>query len=128
MFGGAVAAATFMLLMPAANILGALLVDQLNPEAALTFYLFGDVFLYPAAIASAILVGATALLALRTDVLPRWLAWVSFVFAAWLMIPPFGGGVDALENPAFWTGLAALPAVLLWTALVAVLLLLPRRS
>jgi hypothetical protein len=45
------------------------------------------------------------------------------VLALWLLIPPLGQGVDALENPAPWTGLAVLPFVLLWTALIAVALM-----
>jgi hypothetical protein len=122
-FGGAVTAAGFMLAMPAVNVLGALVADRLTGAGAQTVYFLGDAFLYPAAMASAVFVAATALAALRTDVLPRWSAWTSLVLAAWLIIPPIGGGVDALENPAAWTGLAVLPLVPAWIALVAGLLL-----
>ena len=87
-----------------------------------TFYFFGDVLLYPAAMGAAVLVASTALVALRTAVLPRWAAWPSMVLALWLLIPPLGQGVDAPENPAPWTGLAVLPFVLLWTALIALVL------
>jgi hypothetical protein len=41
--------------------------------------------------------------------MPRWLAWVSFLFALWLLIPPIG-----------WAGL--LLGVPLWTVAVALLL------
>jgi len=117
-FGGAVAAAVLMLAWPAANLFGALVADQLTAAQAQTFYFFGDVFLYPAAMAAAVFVGATALVALRA--LPRWTTWPSLALALWLLIPPIGQGVDAPENPAPWTGLAVLPFVLLWVALVAV--------
>jgi hypothetical protein len=125
-FGGGVAAGVFMLAGPAANLFGALFAEQLTAAQAQTFYLFGDVFLYPAAMGAAVLVAATALVALRTAVLPRWAAWPSMVLALWLLIPPLGQGVDAPENPAPWTGLAVLPFVLLWTALIAVMLVRER--
>ena len=107
-----------MLAWPAMNLFGALFADQLTATQAQTFYLFGDVFLYPAAMAAAVFVGATALVALRA--LPRWTTLPSLVLALWLLIPPIGQGVDAPENPAPWTGLAVLPFVLLWTALAAI--------
>jgi hypothetical protein len=125
-FGGGVAAGVFMLAGPAANLFGALFAQQLTAAQAQTFYLFGDVFLYPAAMGAAVLVAATALVALRTAVLPRWAAWASMVLALWLLIPPLGQGVDAPENPAPWTGLAVLPFVLLWTALIALVLVRER--
>ena len=125
-FGGGVVAGVFMLAMPAANLVGALLVEQLERSQAQTFYFLGDVFLYPAAMGAALLVGATALVALRTAVLPRWAAWPSLVLGLWLLIPPLGQGVDAPENPAPWTGLAVLPFVLVWTALIAVVLVRER--
>ena len=75
-YGGGVAAAAFMLAVPASNVAGALFAEQLSPEGAQTFYLFGDAFLYPAAMAAAVLVAATALVAIRTGALPRWLAWL----------------------------------------------------
>jgi hypothetical protein len=75
---------------------------------------------------AAVLVAATALVAVRTAALPRWVAWPSMVLARWLLIPPLGQGVDAPENPAPWTGLAVLPFVLLWTALIALVLVRER--
>jgi hypothetical protein len=120
-----VAAGVFMLAGPAANLFGALFAQQLTAAQAHTFYLFGDVFLYRAAMGAAVLVAA-ALVALRTAVLPRWAAWPSRVLALWLLIPPLGQGVDAPENPAPWTGLAVLPFVLLWTALIALVLVCER--
>jgi hypothetical protein len=76
-----------------------------------------------------VLVAATALVALRTGALPRWLTWLSLAFALWLLIPPLGtSGATQPENPAAWTGLAVLPAAPLWTAVTAVVLTLKRRD
>ena len=100
--------------------------EQLTAVQAQTFYFLGDVFLYPAAMGAAVLVGATALVGLRTAVLPRWAAWPSMVLALWLLIPPLGQGVDAPENPAPSTGLAVLPLVLRWAVLIAVVLVRER--
>lgn len=128
-FGGGIAAAAFMLALPASNLAGALFAEQMSPEGAQTFYLFGDAFLYPAAMAAAVLIAATGIVALRTGALPRWLAWISLVYALWLLIPPlWTSGATQPENPAAWTGLAALPAVPLWTAVTAVVLIRRRRA
>ena len=128
-YGGGVTAAAFMLAFPASNVAGALFAEQLSPEGAQTFYLFGDAFLYPAAMAAAVLAAATALVALRTATLPRWLGWLSLALALWLLIPPLGssGGTQP-ENPAAWTGLAALSVVPLWTAVTAAVLLFRSRD
>ena len=105
-----------MLVMPAVNLCGALSAEFLSVRQAQTLYLLGDAFLYPAAMAAAVMVAATALVALWTGVLARWLTWPSLVLALWLLIPPLGQRIDALENPAPWTGLAVLPLVLVWAA------------
>ena len=127
-FGGGAAAAAFMLVMPAVNVCGALSADYLSVRQAQTLYLLGDAFLYPAAMAAAVMLAATALVALRTGVLARWLAWPSLVLALWLLVPPLGQSVDAPENPAAWTGLAVLPLVLVWAAVTAAVLALEHRD
>jgi hypothetical protein len=55
------------------------------------------------------LLAAAGLVILRYGPMPRWLAWVSFLFALWLLIPPIG-----------WAGL--LFGVPLWTIMLAVLM------
>ena len=127
-FGAGVAAAALMLVMPAVNVCGALSADFLSVRQAQTLYLLGDAFLYPAAMAAAVMLGATATVALRTGVLVRWLAWPSLALALWLLVPPLGQSIDAAENPAPWTGLAALPLVLVWAAVTAVVLALDHRD
>jgi hypothetical protein len=127
-YGGGLLAAAMMLIVPASNLFGALYADLLSPAAARTFYLFGDVFLYPAGMAAAVLIGATGLLALRTGVLPRWLGWASLVLALWLLIPPIGTGAVLPENPVAWTGIAALPGIVLWAAVTAVVVAIRGRG
>jgi hypothetical protein len=68
-----------------------------------------DAFFVGAELAAALLLVATGLAILRYSALPRWVAWISFLFALWLLIPPIG-----------WAGL--LVGVPLWTIIVAVLL------
>ena len=127
-YGGGLLAAGMMLIVPASNLFGALYADLLTPTAARTFYLFGDVFLYPAGMAAAVLIGTTGLLAVRTGVLPRWLGWASLVLALWLVIPPIGAGAVLPENPVAWTGIAALPGIVLWAAVTAVVVAIDGRS
>jgi hypothetical protein len=127
-YGGGLLAAAMMLIVPASNLFGALYADLLSPATAQMFYLFGDVFLYPAGMAAAVLIGATGLLALRTKVLPRWLGWASLVLALWLVIPPIGAGAVLPENPVAWTGIAALPGIVLWAAVTAIVLAIRGRG
>ncbi len=121
--GGGVAAATFVLLWPAANILGALYASQLTPNGAKTVFLSGNAFAYPLTITAAVFLAATGLMALRTAALPGWLAWVTLALALWLLIPPLGGAAGNPENPAFWTGIGALPVIPLWTTVTALVLM-----
>ncbi len=126
-YGGGLLAAGLLLIMPATNISGALYHDLLTPAAARTFYLFGDVVMYPAGMAAAILIGTTGLLALRTRALPRWLGWASLVLALWLLIPPIGAGAVLPENPVAWTGIAALPGIVIWAAVTSVVMAIKGR-
>jgi hypothetical protein len=126
-FGAGFAAGTLMLLMHAGSFLGAVYHQYLSPGTARTLFLFGDLFVYPAAMAAALLLVATAVVALRTRVLPMWLAWASLLVSVWLIIPPFGSpaGVD-WAAPA-WSGLAALGAVPFWMIVTAIVLARSRR-
>jgi hypothetical protein len=127
-FGGALITGAFMLAMPAANALGAVYVDELSPVGAQTFFLFGNVFLYPAAMAGAVLTAATALVVLRTGAWPRWLGWLSLVLAIWLLVPPLGAAAGTPEEPAAWTAFAALSTIPIWTAVTAVALAVTGRD
>jgi hypothetical protein len=123
-YGGGLATAALMTAMPGASVLGAVYASELDAARAKTLFIIGDLFLYPAAITGAVLVGATALVVLRSGRLPHWLGWLSVPLALWLLVPPFSG---TFENPAGWTALAALTVIPVWTALTALVLLLRRQ-
>jgi hypothetical protein len=108
-FGAGLVVAALTLLIPGPNLAGALAEDDLTPEAAQALTVVDDAFFVGAELAAALLLIATGLTILRYGALPRWVAWISFLFALWLLIPPIG-----------WAGL--LVGVPLWTIIVAVLL------
>jgi hypothetical protein len=108
-FGGGLIATTCALLIPGADEAGALSNEQITPDAAVVFNNFGDTFFIGAEFAAAALLAATGLVVLATRVLPRWLGWVSLVFALWLLIAPVG-----------WAALIF--AVPLWIIVVSLLL------
>jgi hypothetical protein len=108
-FGAGLVVVALTLLIPGPNLAGALAKDDLTPEAAQALTVVDDAFFVGAELAAALLLIATGLAILRYGALPRWVAWISFLFALWLLIPPIG-----------WAGL--LVGVPLWTILVAVLL------
>jgi hypothetical protein len=121
-FGAGVATGTLLLLHHAGSFLGALYHEQLSAEMARTLFLFGDLFLYPTAMAGALLLAATAVGALRTRVLPAWVPWLSLAVALWLLIPPFGSPAGTDWAPPAWSGLGALGAIPLWTMVTAIIL------
>jgi hypothetical protein len=127
-YGGGLVTAASMLALPGVSVLGALYADQLTAAGAKTLFLAGDAFVFPAAMAAAVMIAATALVALRTGALSRWLAWPSLALALWLLIPPLGTAGGTAENPAVWTGLAALVVVPAWIAVTAVALMLRIRD
>jgi hypothetical protein len=107
-FAGGIAAAVFLMSLPLGDVSGAL-ADNLEPAAAQALNEIGTAFFVGAEFSALALVVATALLVLRTGVLPRWLAWVSLLLGLWLLIGPIG-----------WLGLIfGFP---LWVIVVSVLL------
>lgn len=109
-FGAGLATAILTMLIPAPNLSAAISESELTGEAALAVSIIDDAFFVGAELSAALFLAATGLaILLYGGVLPRWLAWVSFLFALWLLIPPIG-----------WAGL--LFGVPLWTIAVAVLM------
>jgi hypothetical protein len=90
-----------------------------DPEGAKTIFplAFHVVFSPIALLLPAVLLGATALITLRTRVLPRWLGWVSGVFALLTIIASGFGSI--FEAPAVI--LAVLPP--LWIAATSIVLI-----
>ena len=109
-FGAGLATAIFLLLLPGPDMAGALSDDdELSAPMASALHTIGDAFFIAAELAAAVLLAATAVVALQTGVLPRWLAWVSLLVALVLLIAPIG-----------WAAL--LFAFPLWVLAVSVLL------
>ncbi len=89
---------------------GAFSNETLGQSAAEALWYLDDVFFVAAQFAAIPLLVATALVALRTGALPRWLAWLSLLVAAVLLFPL--GGVFALAvGVPLWT---LVTSVLLW--------------
>ncbi|MDQ3876287.1 MAG: hypothetical protein M3322_12215 [Actinomycetota bacterium] len=109
-FGAGLATAIFLLLLPGPDMAGALSDDDnLSAPMANALSTLTDAFFIAAELVAAVMLLATALVALQTGTLPRWLAWVSLVLALILVIPVIG-----------WAGL--LFAFPLWVLAVSVLL------
>ena len=89
-FAGGVATAICLLLVPGPNLAAAINEDDLSAEAAQAMAVVDDAFFVGAEVAAIVLLVATGLLALRTGVLPRWVAWLSFAIALVLVIAPVG--------------------------------------
>jgi hypothetical protein len=109
-FGGGLAMAVSALFLPASSMTIALAAGTIPATSADALHRLPGVFFFGAEMFAAVLAGATGLVALRTAVLPRWLAWVSLVLAVVLLIPPIG-----------WVG--ALLGIPVWVVLVSVLLM-----
>ena len=108
-FAGGIATAVCLMLVPGPNIAAAINQDELTAEAAQAMGIVDDAFFIGAEVSAIVLLVATALFALRTGVLPRWLAWASLVVALILLIGPIG-----------WIGLIFLFP--LWVIAVSLLL------
>lgn len=108
-FAAGLATGILTLLIPGPNLAGAISESELTADAAQALSIVDDAFFVGAEVTAALMLVATAVVILRYAPLPRWLAWVSFLFALWLLIPPIG-----------WAGLIF--GVPLWTVIVAVLL------
>lgn len=112
-FGSGVAVSILTMLVPGPGLAGALAGNDLTPQTAQALVIVDDAFFAAAELSAALFLLATGLVILRYGPMPRWLAWVSFLFALWLVIPPIG-----------WAGL--LLGLPLWTIAVAVLLWMQR--
>jgi hypothetical protein len=89
-FGGGLATAIFLLALPATDMAGALNNEEIGASTAEALTVFDDVFFIGAELSAAVLVTAVGLVAILTGALPRWVGWVSFALALWLLIAPVG--------------------------------------
>jgi len=106
-FGGGLAMAVCALLLPSGGVTIALAAGTISATAADALRHLPGVFFVGVELFAAVLVGATGLVALRTAILPRWLAWVSLLLALVLLIPPLGWA-GVLVGVPVWTLLASL--------------------
>jgi hypothetical protein len=92
-FGGGVAAAVLFLAYDAVNLAAAFRADEdgaIDPAVAASLNDVSGLMLAGGAMASAVFIGAAALVALRRRaVLPAWFAWISIPLAI-LLVSPFG--------------------------------------
>jgi hypothetical protein len=89
-FAGGIAAAICLALSPGGDAAGALGKDDVDASASLALHNIGTVFFFGAEYLLPVMLVATAVIALRTGVLPKWLAWVTLLVALVLFIGPIG--------------------------------------
>jgi hypothetical protein len=115
-FGGGLATAVFLLLAPGADMAGALNNEEIAASTAEAVRVVEDVFVSGAALSAAVVVTAVALVTILTGALPRWVGWVSFALALWLLIP-FVGWAGLLFGFPLWV---LLVSFYLWRAATGV--------
>jgi hypothetical protein len=108
-FGSGMATAVMLLAIVTPGVAGAFSSDALEPAAAQALGLVAFAFFVGAQVLAAVLLAATALVALRTAVLPTWLGWASLVVAVLLLTPI--GFIGLLIGFPLWV---LIVSVLLW--------------
>ncbi|HUG30065.1 MAG TPA: hypothetical protein VMQ65_06105 [Candidatus Limnocylindria bacterium] len=100
-FGGGLAMAVCALLLPSGGVTLALAAGTMTATSADALRHLPGVFYIGVELFATVLVAATGLVALRTAILPRVLAWVSLVLAVVLLIPPIGWAGVLLGFPVW---------------------------
>jgi hypothetical protein len=99
-FAGGVSAAICALLIVGPDMSAAISDDKdLSAPTAEALHAMTDTFFIGAEIALAVLLIATALVVLRTRVLPVWLAWVSVIVGIVLIVLPIGWAATIFAFP-----------------------------
>lgn len=101
-FAGGVATGIFALGIPTGGVVVALGVDHLGASEAAALNALEATFFIGAELSAIVLLGAAAVVALRTAVLARWWAGMSILLAAWLAIGPIGW-IGVLAGIPLWT-------------------------
>lgn len=113
-FGGALGMAALLLAAIGTSISGAFILEdddgQLAPAAAQALWHVGEGVFLMGWFMGALFLAATAIAALRTGFLPRWLGWATFVIAVLLVIPWVGWLAFIFLMPLWILGVA----ILLW--------------
>jgi hypothetical protein len=91
---GGIATAVLIMASVGTQVSAAILVSDreapIAPDTAVAFWWLGDGMFLAAFYSTAVLLAATAVVALRTGVLPRWFAWISLAAALVLVLPWIG--------------------------------------
>jgi type IV secretory pathway TrbD component len=101
-FAGAVMAGVFGMLMAAVDVAGAVDKSDIGPTTAAAFHHSTDIFFLAAELAALLPLGAVAVIAWRTRVLPRWLAVFGGLVAVVLVIGPIGW-IGLIFGLPIWT-------------------------
>ncbi len=109
-FAGAVATAVFGLLVPAGDVAAAINKDDVSAATAATFRRLADAFFAGAELSAIVLLAAIAVLAWRTNVLPRWWGVAGAVVAVVLVIGPIGWAALIFGLPIWTLGTSLLLA------------------
>lgn len=115
-FGGALGMAALLLAAIGTSISGAFILEeddaQLAPAAAQALWHVGEGVFLMGWFMGALFLAATAIAALRTRLLPRWLGWVTLGIAVLLLIPWVGWLAFIFLMPLWILGVS----ILLWRA------------
>lgn len=103
---GGAATAAFGLLIPTAEIVAAINKDDISAATAGTLHNLGTAFFVAAELSAIVLLVAVAVLAFRTNVLPRWWAAFSVLIAVVLVIGPIGWAALIFGLPVWTIGTA----------------------
>ena len=76
--------------MPGPEIAAAISADDISASTAAALSNLSDGFFVAAELAAVLLMLGTGMVALRSALLPKWWAWVSFLLAVVLVIGPIG--------------------------------------
>jgi hypothetical protein len=98
-YGGGIAAATIAMLIPVADEVGALNKDEIDASGAVVLHNFSDAFFIAAEYTLPVFFFASAILALRYAVLPKWLGWFSVLIGIVLLIGPIGWAAFIFATP-----------------------------
>ena len=107
-FGGGVAAAALGVGVHAVNLAAAYRAeedDRINPAQAVTVYDLQSGLFIGFAYMLAVLAAATAVVVLRNGALPRWIGFLSMVFAVGLIVP-FGNWLFVIASPIWFVAVA----------------------
>jgi hypothetical protein len=109
-FLGSALVGAFMMLTPGGEIAAAITAEEqeISASAVAALRLVGEAFISAATLAAALLMLASGAVVLRSRILPKAWAWLSFALAGVLLIPPVGWAALLLGLPLWVIATTAL--------------------